>query len=75
MELALSIVQVILCIFIIAVVLMQQGASQGMGAISGDSETHFGKSGATGIQGVLSKATGVAAILFGIVVIALHAIG
>ena len=73
-KLVLSIVQVLICVFIIVAVLMQQGASEGLGAVSGGSETFFGKSGARGMQGTLSKCTAVAAIVFGIIVIVLSAL-
>lgn len=65
METVLSILHIIVCIAIIAVVLLQSGRSAGIsGAIAGGAETFFGKNKGRTIDAMLSKYTGVAAILF-----------
>jgi preprotein translocase subunit SecG len=65
MELVINILHIIVCIAIIAVVLLQSGRSAGIsGAISGGAETFFGKNKGRTIDAMLSKYTGVAAMLF-----------
>ena len=38
-----SVIYVIICIFLSAVVLLQEGKSQGLGAIGGIADTYWGK--------------------------------
>ena len=59
METVLSILHIIVCIAIIAVVLLQSGRSAGIsGAIAGGAETFFGKNKGRTIDAMLSKYTG-----------------
>lgn len=61
----LTIVHVILAIVLIAVVLLQSGKSAGLsGSIGGGAETFFGKNKARTLDGMLSKATSIVAVLF-----------
>ena len=61
----LTIVYVILAIILIAVVLLQSGKSAGLsGSIGGGAETFFGKNKARTLDGMLSKATSIVAVLF-----------
>lgn len=61
----LTIVHVILAVILIAVVLFQSGKSAGLsGSIAGGAETFFGKNKARTMDGMLSKLTGIVAILF-----------
>lgn len=65
MEIVINILHIIVCIAIIAVVLLQSGRSAGIsGAITGGAETFFGKNKGRTINAMLSKYTGVAAIVF-----------
>lgn len=65
LQLALSIVQVIACLFLIVVVLLQHGATQGLsGAIAGGAETFFGKGKAKGLDAILGRMTTFAAVIF-----------
>ena len=52
-----SVIIVLACILLIASVLMQEGQKQGLGAISGASETFFGKNKSTGMDAMLRKVT------------------
>lgn len=62
---ALTIVQIILCIVLIVIVLMQSGKAQGLsGSIAGGAETFFGKNKGRTIDGILGKVTSVVATLF-----------
>ncbi|MBO5454261.1 MAG: preprotein translocase subunit SecG [Clostridia bacterium] len=73
MQIALSIVQIIVSIALIITVLMQSGKSQGVpGSIAGGAETFFGKNKGRTIDGILSKVTSVLAILFIILSVVLY---
>lgn len=72
-QLVISIILAICCVILIAVVLLQQGARQGLsGAIAGGAETFFGKSKARGMQATLAKLTTITAIVFAVAVIAVN---
>ncbi|MDY3302671.1 MAG: preprotein translocase subunit SecG [Clostridia bacterium] len=61
----LTIVHVVLAVLLIAIVLFQSGAQQGLsGSIAGGAETFFGKNKARTLDGILAKFTSVIAILF-----------
>jgi preprotein translocase subunit SecG len=65
MQIALTIVHVILALVLIAVVLLQSGKTAGLsGSISGGAETFFGKNKARTMDGMLAKLTSVVAVLF-----------
>lgn len=65
MTIALTIVHVILCVLLIAIVLFQSGSQQGLsGSIAGASETFFGKNKARTMDAMLAKCTTVIAVLF-----------
>lgn len=65
----LNIVLILISIVLIAVVLMQQGQRQGLGAIAGGAETFFGKNG-KGADVKLAKITKIAAVVFIVLAIA-----
>jgi len=72
MQIALTIVQIIITVALIITVLMQSGKTQGLsGSIAGGAETFFGKNKGRTIDGILSKVTSVLAVLFVISSIAL----
>jgi len=72
-KLALTIIQVIISLGLIATVLLQSGRSAGIsGAIAGGAETFFGKK--KGLDELLSKITTVLAALFLIVTLVLSII-
>ena len=58
----LTIVFVILCIALTVMVLMQEGKSAGLGAISGAAESYWGKNKGRSLEGNLVKYTKIAAI-------------
>ncbi len=55
---------VISALVVIVSVLMQEGKTQGLGAISGGAETFFGKNKAKSFEGKLALATKIAASVF-----------
>ena len=62
---ALTIVHVVLCVILIAIVLFQSGKQQGLsGSIGGGASTFFGKNGARTKDAILAKLTAVIAVLF-----------
>lgn len=60
----LTIVFIIISIIIAVVVLMQEGKTQGLGAISGAADTYWGKNKGRSMEGVLVKITRVCVVLF-----------
>jgi len=65
MQLALTIIQVVLCLVLVAVVMLQSGKSAGLsGAIGGGSETFLSKNKAKSMDARLAKATKWVAIAF-----------
>ena len=74
MRIVLMVIQVIASIILIGSILMQSGKSAGLsGSITGGAEQLFGKQG-RGYEGMLTKVTTAAAVLFIIVAIILVAI-
>lgn len=71
-QVALSIVMIIASLFLIIVVLLQNGAQQGLGAVSGGAETFFGAGKATAADKVLAKLTTAVGVIFVITAIVLN---
>ena len=67
-----AILDVIVCIALIALVIMQEGDSKGMGAISGGSDTFYGKTKGRSKEAMLKKLTSVTAILFAVLTVILY---
>ena len=63
-EIILNILMVISAIVMIVTVLMQDSESDGMGALTGGSETFFGKNKNNTLEGKLALATKVSSIVF-----------
>lgn len=64
LKIILTIVFIILCVALVVLVLMQEGKSAGLGAISGAAETYWGKNKGRSMEGLLVKITKVLAVLF-----------
>ena len=60
----LLIVFIIICIALVILVLMQEGKSAGLGAISGAAETYLGKNKGRSMEGALVKVTKLLAVGF-----------
>lgn len=71
-QVALSVVMIVASLFLIIVVLLQSGAQQGLGAVSGGAETFFGAGKATAADKVLAKLTTAVGVIFVITAIALN---
>lgn len=73
MEMVLSILVAILSIALIAVVLLQDGKDQGLGALSGNAESYLNKTGKDG-KSVIASSTKWIAAAWLIVVLAISCI-
>ena len=61
----LTIAHIVIAVVLIVVVLLQSGKSAGLsGSITGGAESFFGKNKGRTIDGILSKVTGIVAVLF-----------
>ena len=68
----LSIIYVVLGIAISVVILMQEGKSQGLGAIAGAADTYWGKNKGRSMEGKLVTITKVLSVLFVLIAIILN---
>ena len=68
----LTILFVIDCIALTVVVLMQEGKSQGLGAIAGAADTYWGKNEGRSMEGGLVKATTIMGVLFFVLAVVLN---
>ena len=73
-EIILSVIYVILGVAISAVILMQQGKSQGLGALGGIADSYWGKNKGRSMEGALEKFTKYGAIAFMLITIAMNVI-
>lgn len=74
LRIILTIVFIIICIALVAIVLLQEGKSAGLGAIAGGAETYWGKNKGRSMEGTLVKITKYLVIAF-IVIAAVLNIG
>ena len=75
MELALTIILVVLAVAVVVCVLLQSGKDKSLsGSIAGGAETFFGKSQGSRWDKVFAKLTTIVAIVFVVVVIAMYII-
>ena len=68
----LTIIFIIVCIAIIVLVLLQEGKSAGLGALSGAAESYWGKNKGRSMEGNLDKITKILAALFIVLAIVLN---
>lgn len=64
LRIVLTILFIIICIAFVVLVLMQEGKSAGLGAISGAAETYWGKNKGRSMEGQLVKITRILAVSF-----------
>ena len=72
LRLILTILFILDCLVLTVVVLMQEGKSQGLGAIAGAAESYWGKNKGRSMEGALVKITRVLAVGFILLAIALN---
>ncbi|HAV01178.1 MAG: preprotein translocase subunit SecG [Lachnospiraceae bacterium] len=68
----LTLIFILVCIVLSAIVLMQEGKSAGLGAISGMAETYWGKNKGRSMEGMLVKYTRWLAIAFMVLAVILN---
>lgn len=59
-----TIVYIIVCVALVIVVLMQEGKTNGLGAVSGAADSYWTKNKGRSTEGILVKVTAVLAIVF-----------
>ncbi len=64
LRIILTIIFIIVCIALVALVLMQEGKSAGLSALSGAAETYWGKNKGRSLEGLVVKLTRTFAVLF-----------
>ena len=68
----LTVIFAIDCIALTVVVLMQEGKSQGLGALAGAADTYWGKNKGRTMEGGLVKATSLMGVLFFVLAVVLN---
>ncbi|MCM1162526.1 MAG: preprotein translocase subunit SecG [Roseburia sp.] len=71
-RLILTIIFILVCIAITVLVLMQEGKSAGLGAISGAAESYWGKNKGRSMEGALVKITKILAVAFLLLAVVLN---
>ena len=71
-KIIIQIIFILLCIALTVLVLMQEGKSAGLGAISGMAETYWGKNKGRSMEGGLVKATTVMGVMFFVLAVVLN---
>ncbi len=72
LKVILTVLFIIIGIAIAVVVLLQEGKTQGLGAISGAAETYWGKNKGRSMEGMLVKSTAVCVVLFIVLAVVLN---
>ena len=57
LKIIISIIFVLVCIALSAIILMQEGKSNGLGAVAGVADTYWGKNKGRSMEGALEKFT------------------
>ncbi|MGL5436266.1 MAG: preprotein translocase subunit SecG [Lachnospiraceae bacterium] len=72
LKMILSVIFVIICVILAAIVLLQEGKSAGLGSISGMADTYWGKNKGRSMEGNLEKFTKFVAIAFLLLAVVLN---
>ena len=72
LRIVLTIIFVIDCIALAAIILLQEGKSAGLGTISGVADTYWGQNKGRSMDGALVKSTKFLAILFMVLAVVLN---
>ena len=72
LRILLTIVFVIACVAMTVIVLMQEGKSSGLGALSGSAESHWAKNKGRTLEGNMEKITKIIAVLIFVLALALN---
>ena len=72
LRIILTVVYILICVAVVVLVLMQEGKSAGLGAISGAAETYWGKNKGRSMEGKLVRITTGLAVGFMLIAIVLN---
>ena len=72
LRITLTVLFIIDCIALSVIILMQEGKSQGLGSLSGMSETYWGKNKGRSMEGTLVKVTRILGVLFFVLALVLN---
>lgn len=72
LRITLMVIFIVICIALVILVLMQEGKSAGLGAVSGVAETYWGKNKGRSMEGALVKITKFLGIAFMLLAIVLN---
>ncbi len=72
LRITLMVIYIIVCIALVILVLMQEGKSAGLGAVSGAAETYWGKNKGRSMEGKLVKITTGLAVAFMVLAVVLN---
>ncbi len=72
LRITLMVIFIVICIALVILVLMQEGKSAGLGAISGAAETYWGKNKGRSMEGKLVKITTGLAVAFMVLAVVLN---
>lgn len=64
LKIVLTVIFILVCVALTVLVLMQEGKSAGLGAISGMAESYWGKNKGRSMEGLLVKITKILAVCF-----------
>lgn len=67
-----TVVFILICLVLTVIILLQEGKSAGLGAISGAADTYWGKNKGRSMEGMLVKLTRIFVILFFVLAIVLN---
>ena len=72
LRIVLTIIYIIICIALVVLVLMQEGKTAGLGAVSGAAETYWGRNKGRSMEGKLVKITTWLAVGFMLLAVVLN---
>jgi len=72
LRIVLTVILILVSIVFTVIVLMQEGKSAGLGAISGAAETYWGKNKGRSMEGALVKITKVLGVVFMLLAVVLN---
>lgn len=72
LRIIITVIYIIVSMALVVLVLMQEGKSAGLGAISGAAETYWGKNKGRSMEGTLVKLTKILAVLFIVISVVLN---
>ncbi len=72
LRVVINIIFILVCVALTVLVLMQEGKSAGLGSISGDAETYWGRNKGRSMEGMLVKITKILAVFFMLLAVVLN---